>query len=87
MDQIIPTRWPLFELHLSIWKLHIKTALFCPEGEIGVYEYLMLVIVWAGKEKFRFRLFDVFTRMSERAALMQTKKIIDEQSTKKHLVN
>ena len=66
-QKILPTKWPLFEFHFSIWRLHIKTALFVPEKEIRVYEYLMLVVYWNAKQIFRFRLFDIYERMIERA--------------------
>jgi len=73
--QIFPTRWPLFDFHLSIWKLDIATMALRTSMECLAYEYVALVIRWNGDEKFRFRIYDTERRQRERldGMLVETK--------------
>lgn len=65
-DIIFPTKWPLFELFIGIWKLQIKTVLMRPSIESMSYEYIALVGYWGAKELFKIRLFDSYMRTQER---------------------
>ena len=66
LEQKLPTRWALFELFISIWKLRISTATFAPTPQTMTYEYLYLVIMWGNKEIFRCRLYDTWRRIEAR---------------------
>lgn len=87
-EVILPTKWPLFELHFGIWKLHIKAMAFCPANDSMIYEYIMLVIYWSGKQIFRIRLFDTYARLVERAVFNELgKEELRKQALDKPAVN
>jgi len=63
---IFPTKWPLFEFYLRIWKLTITTAVFTESIESLTYQYVAFLISWKGENKFKFRLYDTEIRKTER---------------------
>ena len=61
-----PTKWPLFEFWLGIWKLKVVVTLFRPSIESLSYEYHILMVHWGSKQLLRVRLYDSEQRMRDR---------------------
>ena len=93
--QYFPTRWPILEFRLSIWKLTVATAIMRESLESLSYEYLILLVAWNGKEIHRFRLYDTERRAVNRLEgiysepqpialkrLKEIKKIVNEEIKK-----
>lgn len=63
---IRPTRWPLFEFHLVIWKFSIRTCVVRDVPEMKTYEYFRLDIYWGNNKLLQVKLFDTWERIDQR---------------------
>lgn len=68
-DIIFPTKWPLFDFFIDIYKLRVGVVAMTPSVESLTYEYLRMRIAWGGKKLFEFRLFDTERRMTDRIGM------------------
>jgi hypothetical protein len=65
-ERIFPTKWPLFEFSLSVWKFHIAATTFRPATASLTYEYIRVALYWGGNDFYHFRLYDTFVRKEDR---------------------
>lgn len=93
--QIFPTKFPLFEFYLRVWRLEIGTDCMRESMESTTYEYVRLRIDWKGKNLFHCRLFDTYRRQVDRLdgiynepqpitikRLKEIKKVVNEEIKK-----
>jgi hypothetical protein len=65
-EGVFPTRYPLLDFHMRIWKLTIETNLMSESMESMTYQYISLFILWKGNVLYKFRLYDSYKRAVER---------------------
>lgn len=71
--QIFPTKYPLLEFNLTIWKLSVRTYLMRESSESMTYEYIRLGFLWGNNMFFHFRLFETQQRKVSRLDGMLSK--------------
>jgi hypothetical protein len=64
--QIKPTRWPILDFHLNIWKLNIGTAIMRDNAQFRKYEFIRLEIYWGNKQLAKLDLYDTWERVEAR---------------------
>lgn len=61
-----PTRWPIFEFTLNVWKLHLGTSLMCNVFDAEVMQYIKFSIWWGRTVLFEVKLYDLYKRIDNR---------------------
>lgn len=61
-----PTKYPLLEFHLAVWKLKAGVIVMSPADWQVAYDYLMLRVDWSGNKLFEIRLWDTTRRIDDR---------------------
>lgn len=64
--QYFPTKWPLIEFYLGIWKLRISIGIMRESQDNLSYEYVAFLIYWVNKPLVKFKLYDTQRRVKER---------------------